>query len=39
MPKAICEGCGAVFHGWALLQPEHRTCECGYRLIIVEGIK
>jgi len=36
MPKASCENCGKVFWGWALLYPEYRTCECGFRLILVE---
>jgi len=39
MPKAVCESCGKVFWGWSLLQPEYRTCDCGYRLVLVEESK
>ncbi len=26
-PKGTCPECRAVYYGWALLQPEHQTCE------------
>lgn len=34
MPKAICKKCGRAWYGWALENPEQRTCECGGELKI-----
>lgn len=38
MPQGKCDQCGTKYVGWALLLEEHRTCQCGGR-IIVEGGK
>jgi rRNA maturation endonuclease Nob1 len=38
MPSAVCDNCGKRYYGWALENPEHRTCEeCGGDLKIEKG--
>jgi len=33
MPKIICPGCGAIYHGWALKYKTCNICQkCGYLL-------
>jgi len=40
MPEGKCPNCGTSFHGWALTDPEKRTCpECGVVLDIMEEKK
>lgn len=29
MPEGKCKRCGKKYHGWALLNPANRICECG----------
>lgn len=37
MPKAICEKCGKVWHGWAL-KYKVCSCDCGEKLEIIKEI-
>jgi uncharacterized OB-fold protein len=35
MPKGTCPKCGAIYYGWALLNPEYQYCDkCGTKLNI-----
>jgi len=36
MLEGTCKKCGRKYHGWALQQPEHRTCECGGEIEVTE---
>jgi len=37
MPEAKCPHCGTSFHGWALTEPQKRTCpECGVVLEMMD---
>ena len=36
--KGKCQGCGTIFHGWALRDSEKRICErCGGIIEIIES--
>jgi len=38
MLQGTCPNCGTRYYGWALREPENRTCgDCGAELIIAEG--
>ena len=37
MPKGRCKTCGRVYYGWSLTNREHRFCECGGAVEVVEG--
>ena len=40
MPLGTCPKCGAIYHGWALLNKknkENQKCDkCGAQLVIIE---
>jgi len=36
MSQGECERCGMFWFGWSLLHGDN-TCDCGGRIIVVEG--
>jgi len=39
LPKGKCTKCGKKYVGWALKNPDQRTCECGGKIEIEEEKK
>jgi DNA-directed RNA polymerase subunit RPC12/RpoP len=36
MPEGKCTWCGQEYAGWALNNPDQRTCKCGGKIVLKE---
>jgi rRNA maturation endonuclease Nob1 len=38
MPRGVCHGCGAVYHGWALQHGDTKCERCGGEVVLVGSL-